>query len=494
MRARIEELERDLERALARIAELEPQAEEAETLRVRAMDLERELAAFREQAPRKSESSREKRRRLAKERDARAPANSKSTETKPDNSLIAWFKEDGAVLKVMAGLAGACALAGLAYWQLAPPTWTNSLAPPSLGLIDLARTPSPPMVHGSTVGERPTPMGCIGMIPGAPHLVLATQEPTLVLLDVESDEDTVLVVLDAAGAVHCDDDGGGGHNPYLAAPLPPGEARVWVGTYSGDVHADFSLTLGTREGAAMPDARGIAPNASPRFGVLGQGFEGMRRFEGSVLGVTHTTSIDQRCLGHIETQPSLTIELTEPAYVDLNAGGDVDLTLFLESSGIIRCDDDSGAGTQPRLTELLPEGTHHLWVGTYARQSTPSPFWLEARMVARTSVSDAPMQWLALEQPVEIAPRSEALVRECNALIPMMADARIELTAPFDVATSGAILVADAAGRRCLTPGVTTWSAGVHDVYLAVDVEDAQHMAHAVTLQASAPSLLPYPK
>jgi hypothetical protein len=34
----------------------------------------------------------------------------------------------------------------------------------------------------------------------------------------------------------------------------------------------------------------------------------------------------------------------------------------------------------------------------------------------------------------------------------------------------------------------------VHDVYLAVDVEDAQHMAHAVTLQASAPSLLPYPK
>ena len=489
MRARIDELERELVRMAERVGELEPRAAEAERLRSRVQDLERELSVLKPAKPPAGESARAKRRRAAEEARARTQS---SAEQGEEHALVAWLKRVNSPAKLLLGAVGIACFAGLAYWQFAPPTWTNSLAPPSIGWIDLGRTPTPPMVHGSTRGVRPTPSGCVGMIPSAPHLVLTTQAQALVLLDVESEQDTVLVVLDASGTVHCDDDAGGGHDPYLAVPLPPGEARVWVGTYSGDEHAQFSLTLATREGAAMPDSRGIAPSAPARLGTLGASLRGTRRLEGTILGVTSATTIDRRCQGYIETAPTLTLDLAEPTYVDLQTGGQADLTLFLESAGVIHCDDDSGAGTNARWTELLAAGTHHVWVGTYSRQSTPTGFWLEARMAPHADLSVPPSQPLSMDQPVDIEARTEAIVRSCGMLVPASADTNIDLAEPLDVTTSAAMLVVTGSGRRCLRPGVSTWEAGRHAVFLGVDLEASQPTASAATLEASSPSVLPY--
>ena len=493
MRSRIDELERDLARATERIAELEPQAEATLRLQSRVEELERELNVFKE-------TPREKARRADRERHAREAEKKKAKRadvgpdaTPPTNSFREWFSRPNAPAKIGLGALGACLAGGLAYWQFAPATWTDAHSPPSMGLIDLSRTPTPPMIHGTAIGTQQTPMGCAGVIPRAPQLVLTTSQPVLAMLDVESPEDTVLVVLDAEGQVHCDDDGGGGHNPYLVVPLPIGESRVWVGTFSVDEHADFSLAVATREGAAMPDARGIAPGAPPSLGVLGEMFEGPRRFEATVLGVTHATSIDQRCPGYIETEPTLALNLTAPTYVDLNAGGDTDLTLFMESNGTIRCDDDGGPGTQPRITELLPIGIHRLWVGTYARVSAPVSYWLEARVAPTDHASEAPRSALALDDELTISPRAEAIVRECAMFIPAAPDAVVELASQLDVSISGPVLVADATGRRCLMPGVTTWTAGRHEVYLSVDTEDTARTATPVRVHATAPSVLPYP-
>ena len=59
MRARIDELERELVRANVRIEDLAPQAEEAQQLRSRVEELERELSGFKQ-------TSKEKKQRAAK--------------------------------------------------------------------------------------------------------------------------------------------------------------------------------------------------------------------------------------------------------------------------------------------------------------------------------------------------------------------------------------------------------------------------------------------
>lgn len=480
MRARIDELERELVRANARIEDLAPQAEEAQQLRSRVEELERELSGFKQ-------TSKEKKQRAAKAKSEAVAASSDD-----ENPFPRWLTQLSLPVKIVSAVVGACSVGGFLYWQFAPATWTNAHAAPSIGLVDLDRTPTPPIIHGSTLGSEGTPMGCIGFIPSAPHLVLQTAHPVLGLIDVESTEDTVLVVLDAAGDVHCDDDGGGGNNPYLIAPLSAGETRVWVGTYSEDQRADFSITVATREGSALPDERGIAPDAPPQLGVLGEMFEGPRRYEGTILPVTHAADVEQRCAGYIEIEPTLALNLTEPTYVDLNAGGSSDLTLFMESEGTIRCDDDGGPNNQPRITELLPVGMHRLWVGSYSRVIAPVPYWLEARVATPARGHDAPLLPLALDAQSTITPRAEAMVRECAMFIPAAPDAIVELRESLDVRITGPVMVSDAQGRRCLMPGVSTWTAGRHDVYLSVDAEEVRRTATPILIHASAPSVLPY--
>ena len=478
MRARIEELERELVRANACIERLEPQAGEAHQLRARVDELERERSGFNQTTKKQ------------KQRAAKPEAVAASSED--ENPFPRWLTQLSLPVKIASAAIGACAVGGFLYWQYAPPTWTGTHAAPSIGLVDLDRTPTPPIIHGSTLGSEGTPMGCVGFIPSAPHLVLRTAHPALALIDVESPEDTVLVVLDAAGDVHCDDDGGGGINPYLVAPLSAGETRIWVGTHSVDQRADFSLTVAVREGSALPDERGIAPGAPPRLGVLGEMFEGPRRYDGTILPVTHAVDLEPRCAGYIEIEPTLALRLTEPTYVDLNAGGSSDLTLLMESQGTIRCDDDGGPHNQPRITELLPAGVHRLWVGSFSRVSAPVAYWLEARVATSTRHMDAPLLSLTRDSQATIMPRSEAMVRECAMFIPAAPDSIVELGEPLDVSITGPVMVSDALGRRCLMPGVSSWTAGRHELYLSVDAEEVRRTATPIHLHASAPSVLPY--
>lgn len=58
--------------------------------------------------------------------------------------------------------------------------------------------------------------------------------------------DTTLVINDARGGWHCDDDGGGNFNPMVSIDNPPsGQYDIWVGTYDGSgqyVDGQLSVT------------------------------------------------------------------------------------------------------------------------------------------------------------------------------------------------------------------------------------------------------------
>ena len=49
-----------------------------------------------------------------------------------------------------------------------------------------------------------------------------------------------------------------------------------------------------------------------------------------------------------------------------------DLTMVLrDSSGALRCDDDSGEGTNPLITATLAPGVYQVWIGTYHQGNNP---------------------------------------------------------------------------------------------------------------------------
>ena len=65
------------------------------------------------------------------------------------------------------------------------------------------------------------------------------------IFSVSSDADTVLVVNDAQGAWHCDDDGGNmGLNPAITITAPvSGQYDVWVGTFAQGDLQDSTLNV-----------------------------------------------------------------------------------------------------------------------------------------------------------------------------------------------------------------------------------------------------------
>ncbi len=136
------------------------------------------------------------------------------------------------VRTVAAGIALAAAAAGVAVAQ-------DYRLNPTYGTINLSAgfLPDPqvmPLQSGGQIDAQRVSSSCRGFIANAPDVRLNYSAGSYpLIISVNSNSDTTLVVNGPDGSWYCDDDGGvQGLNPSLRFGSPAsGQYDIWVGTY-----------------------------------------------------------------------------------------------------------------------------------------------------------------------------------------------------------------------------------------------------------------------
>ena len=198
MRARIQNLERDLADAEARLAEREPDTTAADVIAPAASSTGPALPPSSPAAARPSTAV------------AWRPSATSSPPLRARGVGLA-------ALLVLTVFLGPCALV------CTPMTWTGASADPSLTTVDLDQTALPVRISGEASGWREPPSGCAGRYPHEPQILIRTSEPRSVHFALPTGN--LLVALGPDGLPHCE--------PALRLRLGPGEHRVWVGTATG---------------------------------------------------------------------------------------------------------------------------------------------------------------------------------------------------------------------------------------------------------------------
>lgn len=87
--------------------------------------------------------------------------------------------------------------------------------------------------------------GCLGNVTRQPDFILNYQNAAGFLrFFAESSGDVTLIVNDAQGNWHCNDDSNGGLNPMVDIRNPPsGQYDVWVGSYQSDQNLRSTLSI-----------------------------------------------------------------------------------------------------------------------------------------------------------------------------------------------------------------------------------------------------------
>lgn len=485
LRARVDVLEREL-------ATLRDVAEERDRLKAQVEGLETQLG-YDEARKRRIAEEHATARRL--ERDARM------------RRLGQWVSSSG-LRKAAYVIAGTAAVAiGVYYVAGVACVPVRTDAPPSLGMIDLDATPEPALPVMSTSGTTSTPGDCRGYVPDAPQLVLRSSRTIALRLAPHAVAgDLVMMIVGSDGRVLCDDDGGGSLNPLLSAVLPPGDTRVWVGTYSSGASIEFSLAISARETGAIPDASGLAPTAAPTAGEL-SGPDARQTFAGIVQPVTAAGAIDGSCRGYLPIEPQLTVRLSREAAVRLHASGSADLVMLVRrSDGSVVCDDDSGPGADPQIATLLGPGEHRVWIGTYSESASGASFDLDASAYAldrdvRTEARAVTSDDLAIEGVTRAEISGTAIGARCGeGLIGAQPHVALSVDQARDVvfalATESApyaIVEHPDRSFECVTTSRSRhiWAAGVHRVYVGVASESTPG-AFTLTVRAEPSSVQPW--
>jgi hypothetical protein len=129
-------------------------------------------------------------------------------------------------------------------------------------------------------------------------------------------------------------------------------------------------------GSAL-DSATVNPSARPNFGdvQLSAGFTPDPHHRRITAGGSVETRLGG-CRAHVSTAPDLTLRYragTLPLIVTASSRTDVVL-LIRTPDGRYVCDDDSGEGTDARVTFERPQsGSYAIWVGTFAAQSGGLP-------------------------------------------------------------------------------------------------------------------------
>ncbi|MBC7769094.1 MAG: peptidase S1 [Phycisphaerales bacterium] len=128
---------------------------------------------------------------------------------------------------------------------------------PAYGTVNLAAgfTPDPYVVNVASGGRidssRTVSSSCRGFIADAPDVRLNYRAGSLpLILSVNSNADTTLVVNGPDGQWYCDDDGGiQGLNPALRFGSPPsGQYDIWIGTYGNASNQPAQLVISELDG------------------------------------------------------------------------------------------------------------------------------------------------------------------------------------------------------------------------------------------------------
>ena len=123
---------------------------------------------------------------------------------------------------------------------------------PNFGTVTLRTgfTPDPrvvPVVSGGNIAASRIGSGCAGYISGNPdaRLIFTTDGDLPLIISVDADSDTTLVVNGPDGSFRCDDDGGvNGLNPSIRYERPQsGRYEIWVGSYRSGVNARGRLHI-----------------------------------------------------------------------------------------------------------------------------------------------------------------------------------------------------------------------------------------------------------
>jgi hypothetical protein len=246
--------------------------------------------------------------------------------------------------------------------------------PPALGVLALVGPTSAATragMAGGSVDATPLGSNCRGHIPAGPHVTLATTGHEHVVLTTTATGDLTLVVRDAAGALHCDDDSGGAQQPRVEATLPPGQHQVWVGTYSAGPMIPFALSVRAESaGAGSPLNGGLAPQAAPTAGTLDLDRAPSTLLRGSIAGVIEARRVSPNCLGWVTAAPQLRLVTRTPRHVTIAATSSGDLTLLARGpNGDVACVDDSNGSPNPTLDADIGAGETTVWIGSYRGSS-----------------------------------------------------------------------------------------------------------------------------
>lgn len=145
---------------------------------------------------------------------------------------------------------GAIALASAAATS-APATAQDVNADPIYETVNLRGgfTPDPYVVYlqsgGVNDAQRTVSSSCRGFIATAPDVRLYFNPGSLpLIISVDSNDDTTLVINAPDGRWYCDDDGGNGLNPSIRFNNPMnGRYEIWVGTYGDRTNSPAQLHI-----------------------------------------------------------------------------------------------------------------------------------------------------------------------------------------------------------------------------------------------------------
>lgn len=349
------------------------------------------------------------------------------------------------------------ALAVLAVGSLAEAQWAPN-ARPLYGRVNLRAgfVPDPQILSGQVGGPVQASSinsSCRGYITPVPSHVISSRTGFRQLrFVVSAQSDSTLMVMLPNGQVLCDDDSGEGLNPLVAVSAPPGEIRVWVGSYSQSSSGSpyqmgvtelahiTANNLGGGGPVAVPPrppvgGSPVSPNLPPLFGStnLRAGFVPDPTIVSGMAGGPITASVLQSgCRGYISPQPSHVL-MSQTGFrnirIVVNSGTDTTLTVMLPN-GQILCNDDGGGGLNPMVESGSPPGPIRVWVGTYSSSARQAPYNLGFTELSHVTSANIPQPGGGGGVVVQRPPPPPPPPPPPADLVTMMADIPVTLMGP----------------------------------------------------------------
>jgi hypothetical protein len=227
--------------------------------------------------------------------------------------------------------------------------------------------------------------GCVGYATSKPDFILHVSGNSSMLRFYNiGNGDTGLVINDASGRWHCNDDSYGGTDPTVTINnAPQGQYDIWVTSYRSN--ENLSSTLHITELDYHPGSS-TSSNGGGSNGVLNIG--GSDAYFGNVhlspgfvpdphsVSVTSGGSLDVSemnlgtgCVGYATSQPDFILHMNgRSGMLRFYVIGDGDTGLVInDGSGQWHCDDDSHSGLNPKVNIYNPPtGQYDVWVTSYS--------------------------------------------------------------------------------------------------------------------------------